>query len=951
MLKKGIILLLLLLTSKTWTQDLGQPWINHLQQDPSAYQLTGADVRSLRVSDAYRSAEGYQYIYLQQQYQGLDIYLAIFNLVVDPEGQVVHFTHRFADLTQVNPVTSPVITAKNAVERSAQHLGIALSSLQPVIQTRSLPHQEAFKSPLHPDELIETKLLYWLEDQKMILAREVQLLDDAQGHFWQIFVDATTGAVLKTHDQIKHCTFAHHDQAGHHEIELNLPFNPSPPPFSTQSYLVYPIYTESPLHGQRVTVTNPADVLASPYGWHDVDGLPGAEYTDTRGNNATVQEDRNANDGIGEKSEGGQDLNFSFEMDFNRAPDANLQASMTNTFYWVNVNHDVFYQYGFDESAGNFQVNNYGRPGLSNDMVIADVQDGRENNNARFYTYPDGRSGRMELYLWGDNQGLLQVNAPSGDTLSIIGVESGFSDNNKLSTKGPVYATLVKVEDQDGNHLACRNLSSVKNGADLKGKIVLIDRGECLFIEKVHYMQTLGALAVIMVNNVTGPAITMGGQGDNITIPAMMVTLDEGNLLRNWLSRGEVTIVLQKYISTTSLDSGLDNLIISHEYGHGISTRLAGGPSVTSCLNNDEQMGEGWSDYFGLMLTTPWASAQPADRRGVGNYLTRQNTGGQGIRPYPYSYDLTINKLKYSDLPNLSIPHGVGAVWASMLWDMTWEIIAQEGVSTNIYRGKGGNNIALQLVIDALKIQPCSPGFVDGRDAILEADRIRYGSRHHYAIWKAFARRGLGYKASQGSSGSTTDGQEAFDLPASVLTKTEKFAAQDSVNRIILSWIAVQEIANEAYLIERSTNGINFNPIGTVAGLEFSTTPRSIVFYDLQVQPGVLYTYRLKQLNTTGVKQTIGEVTAIILEVKDMLVFPNPARGTTQLVVNERFSGPAQIMLFNPAGQLLKSWVLNDAALLHDRFTLELQGLADGLLIIQVVTPQEKISTKLTLVH
>ena len=30
--------------------------------------------------------------------------------------------------------------------------------------------------------------------------------------------------------------------------------------------------------------------------------------------------------------------------------------------------------------------------------------------------------------------------------------------------------------------------------------------------------------------------------------------------------------------------------------------------------------------------------------------------------------------------------------------------------------------MALQLVMTGLKLQPCSPGFVDGRDAILKAD-------------------------------------------------------------------------------------------------------------------------------------------------------------------------------------------------------------------------------------
>ncbi len=34
----------------------------------------------------------------------------------------------------------------------------------------------------------------------------------------------------------------------------------------------------------------------------------------------------------------------------------------------------------------------------------------------------------------------------------------------------------------------------------------------------------------------------------------------------------------------------------------------------------------------------------------------------------------------------------------------------------------GGNNLANQLIVDGLKLQPCSPGFVDGRNAILAAD-------------------------------------------------------------------------------------------------------------------------------------------------------------------------------------------------------------------------------------
>lgn len=67
--------------------------------------------------------------------------------------------------------------------------------------------------------------------------------------------------------------------------------------------------------------------------------------------------------------------------------------------------------------------------------------------------------------------------------------------------------------------------------------------------------------------------------------------------------------------------------------------------------------------------------------------------------------------------------------------------------------------------MEGLKLQPCSPGFVDGRDAILDADSSLYDGAYSDIIWPAFARRGLGIGADQGSSNSTTDGTEDFEHP------------------------------------------------------------------------------------------------------------------------------------------------------------------------------------------
>jgi hypothetical protein len=183
-------------------------------------------------------------------------------------------------------------------------------------------------------------------------------------------------------------------------------------------------------------------------------------------------------------------------------------------------------------------------------------------------------------------------------------------------------------------------------------------------------------------------------------------------------------------------------------------------------LNNEEQMGEGWSDWFGSMLTMK-AGDQAEDPRGVGTYAIGQPTNGAGIRQYPYSTDMSINPLTYANLPATGGQvHAVGTIWATILWDLSWAFIDDYGFDADFYNGTGGNNIAMQLVIDGIKLQGCSPGFVDGRDAILEADEIANGGANRCLIWEVFANRGLGASASQGSPFSAADGTPAFDMPA-----------------------------------------------------------------------------------------------------------------------------------------------------------------------------------------
>ena len=230
---------------------------------------------------------------------------------------------------------------------------------------------------------------------------------------------------------------------------------------------------------------------------------------------------------------------------------------------------------------------------------------------------------------------------------------------------------------------------------------------------------------------------------------------------------------MQMYLwngGTPSRDGDVDNGIVVHEFGHGLSNRLTGGGSG-ACLGNAEQMGEGWSDYYGLMFTQDWATATVTtgfnSPRGIGTYALFQPPTGLGIRGQRYCTDFSVNNRVYlASLP--AGPHPRGEIWCATLWDMTWNIINQVNtINPNLYNfaGGGGNVIAMKLVTEGMRLQQCSPGFISGRNAILQADQVLYGGTYNCAIWEAFRRRGMGAFASEGSTNSVTDQVPDFTPP------------------------------------------------------------------------------------------------------------------------------------------------------------------------------------------
>ena len=674
---------------------------------------------------------------LRQRIGGVAIRGANMGLAVREDGRVVG---RWSDFIlgargRINRL-DPELDAEDALSLVAPLLGLSAPSEITLLESTPGPMQpRVLEGGSLSQDPIPAKLVYQPVGEQLRLAWDFVIRTPDGRHWWNIQVDSETGELLGKVDWIAHETYRVF----------------GPPPVLT------------PDEGPHVITSPPSLVNApipSPYGWHDTNGIPGAEFTDTRGNNVDAQEDEDANDTGGTRPDGGPGLVFDFPFDPTLPPSAYQSASIANLFYWNNVAHDLFYQYGFDEASGNFQVNNYGRGGIGGDQVRADAHDGGGTNNAQFGTPPDGFKGIMEMFLWTGAVQLAVISpAPIAGVYSATAPAFGPELPNP-ALGGSVVAGLDSENPAGPSSTdAC---SALTNSASVNGNIALVDRGSCDFVDKVANAQAAGATAVIVANNVGDGLLSMGGTNASITIPSIFIGQSDGALIRSHL--GSVDVNLNPSVMR---DGSMDAGIILHEYGHGVSNRLTGGAGNTGCLSATQSsgMGEGWSDFFALFLGTRVGDVG-TETRLLGSYILSQPPNGQGLRSQPYSTDMADNTLTLVDIETANQPHGVGEIWATALWEAFWQLVDAHGFDPDIYEGTGGNNLALQLVMDGLKLQACNPTFIEARDAILLAESNATDEINQCLLWRAFAKRGLGAAATVSTNPSNMSTSEDSTLPA-----------------------------------------------------------------------------------------------------------------------------------------------------------------------------------------
>jgi uncharacterized repeat protein (TIGR01451 family) len=249
---------------------------------------------------------------------------------------------------------------------------------------------------------------------------------------------------------------------------------------------------------------------------------------------------------------------------------------------------------------------------------------------------------------------------------------------------------------------------------------------------------------------------------------------------------------MQMYIwpnASPRRDGDVDQEIVLHELTHGTSNRLhnnASGLGVTVSRG----MGEGWSDFYARSLL----SSADEDVDGIyafGAYATNLATAGYtnnayyGIRRFPYAVKTNVgpngkphNPLTFADTNVNTIDltdgafargpfgaggragavsvHNIGEVWCMALLEVRARVIKRMGYAA-------GNQRMLQLVTDAMKIDPINPTLIDARNSLLAADAAGFSNEDEQDIWFGFATRGMGFGATMQVT--NVNGKESFDNP------------------------------------------------------------------------------------------------------------------------------------------------------------------------------------------
>ncbi|MGE0101462.1 MAG: M36 family metallopeptidase [Blastocatellales bacterium] len=426
-----------------------------LRENRDLFRLDDSEISGLVIAGYDRTAHnGLTHVRFQQRIDGIDIFQGEYAIHVSGTGAVISADGElFAGTAQ--PSGGAKIAAEEAVRIGAGKVGRDLrGTLAPVGAAAGRQQKQRFRASAGTfAEDPEIRLVYFpLAGGTLRRAWEMTLRMNDSPDAWLLLIDAETGSLLYRYNLTWYCFDDHSAPAAYgpaRAFETTVATmiqgqsnSPHGPVFTRESPRPnLPVTSNSPPVVDRVDVPFvPTQFLGAtiyPQSDPHYDWWNGQPKTGLTSNNTDTYLDRNADNTPDSPRLTAADGNFTYPLDLSLAPTTqdNQNAAQVNLFYWVNRYHDILYHFGFTESAGNFQSNNFNLGGLGNDPIRAEAQDGSGTNNANYSGSRDGTTARIQMYLWsgspqldGDlDQGIIIHELTHGLSTRLVGNGTGLT--------------------------------------------------------------------------------------------------------------------------------------------------------------------------------------------------------------------------------------------------------------------------------------------------------------------------------------------------------------------------------------------------------------------------------------------------------------------------------------------------------------------------------------------
>lgn len=630
---------------------------------------------------------------------------------------------------------------------------------------------------LHGAAGLRSRQVLFATDSELVPAWQLEL--DMRRGAYAVVVSARDGRILSRASRILDALHSYRVWA-----KSSAPFTP----FDSPEGDTTPHPTGTP-DGWAPAMLEPAQLVAldALAGTSSMDPWLPAGATGLSGNNVIAYADLFAPDGRNGADAGQVDpfpapASATFDFAWNPAlePTANDTqsfAAATHAFFVTNWLHDVFYGLGFNEAAGNAQVDNKGRGGQGGDPLLVEVNDFAGVSSASLLPGADGTSPKLQLFP-------ARLAGRSVVTFTpALAADAGVGAPPMRPGSWNVTAPVVQVQSLDGGLDVC---GPYTNAAALAGTVVFAQAsGPCGSVAGLDdLVADAGAVGLLLLNG-------FDTREDGITVPTQVLSAERAAALRVALDAGTAFTATLERATAIGRSTAFDTTIVSHEFGHLVTQRLIGdGNGLLS--NQSRGLGEGWSDFIAILTTLEAADLQRpgnTDWRGayvIGGHMVSPtgydgaslNAHYFGVRRFPYSTDFTRNALTLKHIvSNVPLPttapvspaggggpdnaqvHNTGEVWASALWEGTTRVLRDPRFATF----DAGKQRAQQILVASLKATPVNPTFLEARDAVLMVARAM-GSGEFQAYLDGFAVRGMGLSAQTPNRRSITNAPVAEDF-------------------------------------------------------------------------------------------------------------------------------------------------------------------------------------------